>query len=117
MRDGDTTFHRRIIKPDFRLCSSCRSRSQAPFCLYTRRAIADRAEGTLGPLRYLLGGNRPSQTARLALSVGPVQAFDVRTREQAGWYFTVGSTRPSGRVSKPPTYPTQLNHLFNARLQ
>ena len=44
------------------------SRSQAPFCLYTLRAISVRAEGTFGRLRYSFGGDRPSQTARLALS-------------------------------------------------
>ena len=42
--------------------------SQAPFCLYTLRAISGRAEGTFGRLRYSLGGDRPSQTARLTLS-------------------------------------------------
>ena len=42
--------------------------SQAPFCLYTLRAISSRAEGTFGRLRYSLGGDRPSQTARLTLS-------------------------------------------------
>ena len=32
------------------------------------RTIADRAEGTFELLRYLLGGNRPSQTDPLTLS-------------------------------------------------
>ena len=32
------------------------------------RAISVRAEGTFGRLRYFLGGDRPSQTARLTLS-------------------------------------------------
>ena len=59
----------RITKPDFRLCSNCRSRSQAPFCLYTRRLITDQPEGTFGRLRYLLGGDRPSQTTRQTLSL------------------------------------------------
>ncbi len=36
--------------------------------LYALRAIANRAEGTFGLLRYILGGDRPSQTAHLALS-------------------------------------------------
>ena len=31
-------------------------------------AISIRPEGTVGRLRYLLGGDRPSQTARQALS-------------------------------------------------
>ena len=58
----------RITKPDFRPCSTCSSRSQAPFCLYTLRMISNHSEGTFGRLRYLLGGDRPSQTAHLTLS-------------------------------------------------
>ena len=51
----------------FRSCSTCRSRSQAPLCHYTLRTISNRAEGTFVRLRYILGGDRPSQTTRLAL--------------------------------------------------
>ena len=67
MSDGPSTQNHRITRPDFRLCLKCPSRSQAPFCPYTRRTISKRAEGTLGRLRYILGGDRPSQTARLTL--------------------------------------------------
>ena len=52
--------------PDFRLCSTCRSRSQAPLCQCTLQVISIHLEGTFGRLRYLLGGDRPSQTAHLA---------------------------------------------------
>ena len=58
----------RITKPDFRLCSTCRSCSQSPLCLYTQRLVSIQPEGNFGRLRYILGGDRPSQTARLALS-------------------------------------------------
>ena len=68
LSDGPSTRNHRITKPDFRPCSTCLSRSQAPFCLYTLRAISVRAEGTFGRLRYSLGGDRPSQTAHLTLS-------------------------------------------------
>ena len=68
LSDGNSTLHHRITKPDFRPCSTCPSRSQAPFCLYTLRAISVRAEGTFGRLRCSFGGDRPSQTARLVLS-------------------------------------------------
>ena len=68
LSDGPSTRNHRITKPDFRPCSKCLSRSQAPFCLYTLRAISIRAEGTFGRLRYFLGGDRPSQTAHLTLS-------------------------------------------------
>ena len=35
--------------------------------------ITDHAEGTFGCLRYCLGGDRPSQTGPLALSLHPIQ--------------------------------------------
>ena len=68
LSDGPSTRRHRITKPDFRPCPTCLSRSQAPLCLYTLRAISDRAEETFGRLRYSFGGDRPSQTARLVLS-------------------------------------------------
>ena len=67
MSDGPSIRNRRITKANFRSCSTRRSRSQAPLCLCTLRAIADRAEGTFARLRYLLGGDRPSQTTHLPL--------------------------------------------------
>jgi hypothetical protein len=59
----------------FRTCLTCRSHSQAPLCHCTRRLIANQAEGTFARLRYDLGGDRPSQTTRLALS--PIRITDV----------------------------------------
>jgi hypothetical protein len=38
-------------------------------CHCTRRLIANQPEGTFGRLRYILGGDRPSQTTRLTLSL------------------------------------------------
>ncbi len=67
MSDGPSTRNRRITRACFRICSTCRSRSQAPLCPCALRPIANRPEGTIALLRYLLGGDRPSQTARLAL--------------------------------------------------
>ena len=54
--------------PCFRTGSSCLSLRQAPFCHCTLRVIPNHPEGTFGRLRYLLGGDRPSQTACLTLS-------------------------------------------------
>ena len=58
--------NRRITNPCFRTCSTCRSRSQAPLCVCTRRLVSNQPEGTFGRLRYLLGGDRPSQTTHHA---------------------------------------------------
>ena len=38
----------RITKPDFRPCSTCRSRSQAPLCLCTLRMISNHSGEPLG---------------------------------------------------------------------
>ena len=53
---------------DFRLCSTCLSRSQARFCHYTLRMIPNHSERTFVRLRYSLGGDRPSQTDHQTLS-------------------------------------------------
>ena len=68
MSDGPTIRCRRITRPYFRNCSTRRSCSIAPLCPYTPRTISDRAEGTYGRLRYLFGGDRPSQTTHLTMS-------------------------------------------------
>ena len=73
MSDGPSIRYHRITKPDFRPCSTCTSRSQAPLCLCTLRMISNHSEGTFGRLRYILGGDRPSQTARLTRSLAPIQ--------------------------------------------
>ncbi len=97
----------RITKADFRLCSTCWSRSQAGLCLYTLRLISKQPEPTFARLRYLLGGDRPSQTTRLTLSLVPLQGIEVRCSVQEGWYLTSGSTEPDGPASQPPTYPAR----------
>lgn len=82
--DGPSTRNRRITKACFRTCSTCRSRSQAPLCLYTRRTIADRAEGTLARLRYSLGGVRPRQTTHQAMSPGRVHGRGLESQHHKG---------------------------------
>ena len=69
---GPSTRCQRITKPHFRACSACLPRSQAPICLCALGVIAIHPEGTIGRLRYALGGDRPSQTAPLARSHAPL---------------------------------------------
>ena len=59
----------RITNTYFRTCSSRRTRSQSPLCVYTRRLVSNQAEGNFARLRYFLGGDRPSQTTHLTLSL------------------------------------------------
>ena len=78
----------RITKTYFRTCSTYMSRSQAPLYLYALHAIANRTEGTFALLRYLLGGDRPSQTTHLTLSPCRIHGPRVRIQIRQEWYFT-----------------------------
>jgi hypothetical protein len=117
LSDGPSTRNHRITKPDFRPCSTCQSRSQAPFCLCTLRGISNPTEGTFGRLRYILGGDRPSQTARLALSSNQFHGMPLRASILSGWYPKVGSVESGDPTSQPPTYPVQTIPKLNAKLQ
>ena len=69
LSDDSSTRCHLITMPDFRLCPTRVSRSQAPFCHCALRMVSIHSEGTFGRLRYSLGGDRPSQTAHLSLSI------------------------------------------------
>ena len=73
MSDGPAIRNHRITMPDFRLCSTYLSRSQASLYHYALCLIAKQAEATFGLLRYSLGGDRPSQTAQLKMSDALIQ--------------------------------------------
>ena len=68
-----STQRRRITKSGFRLCAARWPCSQAGLCLCTRRLVSIQPEPTFERLRYLLGGDRPSQTAHLPRSPGVLQ--------------------------------------------
>ena len=103
MSDGVSIHNRRITKPRFRVCSTCLSRSQAPLCLYTLRTITNRAEGTFGRLRYLLGGDRPSQTTHQTLSPLLIQANGLGLQHNKGGISRMAPPElASGLQSLPP---------------
>ncbi len=95
---GPSTRYRGITKPDFRLCSARWPRSQAPLCLYTLRLVSIQPEGTFGRLRYLLGGDRPSQTAHLARSSARLHGAELEPR------YIQGGISPAA----PPRLTPQL---------
>ena len=74
LSDDSSTRCHLITMPDFRLCPTRVSRSQAPFCHCTLRMVSIHSEGTFGRLRYSLGGDRPSQTVHQTLSAGRITA-------------------------------------------
>ena len=109
LSDGPSIQDRRITKSDFRICSTCRSRSQAPFYLYARRLIANQAEGTFELLRYSLGGDRPSQTAHLTLSPARIHGIGLELQANKGGISTAAPPRlASWLQSLPP-----ILHMHN----
>ena len=108
LSDDPSTQNHRITKACFRSCSTRRSRSQAPFCLCTRRAIADRAEGTFARLRYSLGGDRPSQTARLPGSEPGLHRASLELPRHEGGISPVPPRLPEQPLHRlPPILRTQ----------
>src|SRR6184192_328430 len=108
LSDGNSTLYRRITKACFRTCSTCQSRSQAPYCLYTLRTISNRAEGTFARLRYILGGDRPSQTTHLSLSSARVHGALLEIQYTKG-----GISRMAPRQPQPalPSLPPILSEM------
>ena len=117
MSDDPSIRDHRITKTYFRICSTNKSRSQAPLYLCALRLIANQAEGTFVLLRYFFGGDRPSQTAQLTLFPTRIHGNGVRTKAYSGWYFKVGSAGAGAPASQPPTYPTQNIPQPNISLQ
>src|SRR5271155_5731948 len=84
LSDGPSTWNHRNTMADFRLCSTCRSRSQAGLCHCTQQLISDQLEPTIARLRYSLGGDRPSQTTHHAGSCSPIEGRQLEVRKRKG---------------------------------
>ena len=108
LSDGTSTCYHRITKSCFRICSTCRSRSQAPLCLYTRRMITNHAEGTIESLRYNLGGDRPSQTTRLARFLSRIHAKRLEFKQNKGGISLVTPSRLAPKLQRLPP----MLHMF-----
>src|SRR5471030_618679 len=91
LSDGPSIQNHRITRTCFRICATGPSCSEAPLCPCTLRLVSTQAEGTFARLRYCLGGDRPSQTARLTSSHARLDELVVRSAKKKGWYFKVAS--------------------------
>ena len=102
LSDGPSTRDHRITKAYFRTCSTCQSRSQAPLCLYTRQLVSNQPEGTFARLRYILGGDRPSQTTRLTLFLPPLQGARLETQTSKGGISRLTPPRLASQLQRLP---------------
>ncbi len=106
LSDGPSIRNRRITNSNFRFCSTCRSRSQAPFYVYALCLIANQAEGTFELLRYSLGGDRPSQTAQLTLSTARIHGSGLDIKHVQGG---ISRMAPRGLASPLRSLPPILH--------
>ena len=103
MSDGPSMQNHRITISYFRTCSTCRSRSQAPFCYCTQRLISDQPEGTFERLRYFLGGDRPSQTAHLTMSPDSIQSRRLEFQYRKDGIPTASPPKPKPWFPRVPS--------------
>ena len=94
LSDGPSIQNRRITNSYFRTCSTCLSHSQAGFCVYTLRLISKQPEPTFERLRYSLGGDRPSQTTRLIMSLHRIYGGRLERRQTKSGISPLAPPRP-----------------------
>ena len=111
LSDGPSIQNHRITKTCFRTCSTCQSRSQAPFCFYTLHTISDRIEGTLCT-PPLLFRRRPPQSNYPPYIVPP--------RDQRIWLELrinqggISRSAPSRLAPKLQSLPPILHRLMQS---
>ncbi len=102
MSDGPSIQNHRITKTWFPTCSTCKSRSQALFCLYTRQLVSNQPERTFARLRYILGGDRPSQTTRLTMSLNRVHGPRLEPQTNKGGISRLTPPRLAPKLQSLP---------------
>src|SRR3954469_13101908 len=73
-----------------------------PCCVCTLRTISTRTEGTFARLRYILGGDRPSQTTRLTLFTARIHGAVLENRNTKGGISRVAPRQPQPALQSLP---------------
>src|SRR5574338_186140 len=110
LSDGPSIQNHRITKSCFRTCLTCWSRSQPGFCLCTRPLTSKQSEPSFERLRYRLGGDRPSQTTRLPLSLLPLQGERLESQNAQGGISPLAPPSPKTRVQSLPPILRSTSH-------
>ena len=110
LSDGPSIQNHRITRPWFSTCSTCLSRSQPRLCPYTRRLISKQPERSFGRLRYNLGGDRPSQTTRLAVSLPWIHRGRLETQNNKGGISPLAPPGPRTRSQSLPPILRRPTH-------
>ena len=114
LSDGPSIRDHRITRTCFRTCLACGPCSQARLCPCTYSAISDRAKRTFVLLRYLLGGDRPSQTACHARSQTRIHGPWLEPQTNQGG---ISRLAPPGLVSRFHSLPPILHKSVQSPMQ
>ncbi len=115
LSDSPSTRDYRITRAHFRDCSTSMSCSKAGLCPYTRHAVSNCAEPTFALLRYLLGGDRPSQTAQLTRSHARIHGSRLGHNYNKGGISRMAPPEPEPRFqSLPPILRMQQSWPISA---
>ena len=80
-----------------------------PYYLYTLRTISGRAEGTFVRLRYILGGDRPSQTTRLELSSARIHGALLEIQYTKGGISRLAPRQPQPALQSLPPILSEMH--------
>ena len=115
LSDGPSTRNHRITKAWLPTCSSCRTRSQARFCLCTLRLISKQPERTFAP--PLQFRRRPPQSNYPPSSVPDLDDRSrLERRSVKGGISLLAPPSPRSLGSKPPTYPAHNTPAFTTKM-
>ena len=98
-----------ITKSCFRTCSTCMSRSQAPFYFYALLTISIRHEGTFERLRYILGGDHPSQTTHQTMSFARITGQKLDSQYRKGGISRLTPLQLASQLQSLPPILHSLN--------
>ena len=71
--------------------------------------ISNHSEGTFGRLRYILGGDRPSQTTRLTLFTARIHGAVLETRNTKGGISRVAPRQPQPALQSLPPILSEVH--------
>src|SRR5271157_3338709 len=90
------------LSPTFVSARHIRLAVKHPLYLYARRLIANQAEGTFELLRYLFGGDRPSQTAQLEMSSARIHGTELELKYAQGGISRLAPPMLAHRLQRLP---------------
>ena len=96
----------RSLRPAFAPDRAVTLSVKPPYAFTLDALISDQGKGTFAHLRYSLGGDRPSQTARLTLSPRLLQGRGLEIlSDRAG----ISPSAPPRLTPRPPSLPAILH--------